>query len=67
MRTERFQQNIKTRVPAELKRELESIAQGRHLDLSDIVREALRIYAVKNNPAQLELLANGTKGGSTFQ
>lgn len=48
MSTEKLEGQIKTRVPAEVKRELEDIAQNRHLDLSDIVREAFREYLEKH-------------------
>ncbi len=39
-----FSEEIKTRVPEAVKRRLEAEARERELDLSDIVREALREY-----------------------
>lgn len=42
MAVERFDASVKTRVPSELKQGLKAIAQRRHLDVADIVREALR-------------------------
>jgi hypothetical protein len=42
MSTERLNEAIKTRVPRASKRALEQIARERHLDVADIVREALR-------------------------
>ena len=44
MGTERLNADIKTRLPRELKEVLERIAARRHLDLSDICREAFREY-----------------------
>jgi predicted transcriptional regulator len=40
-------ESIKTRVPKGSKRALDQIAKERHLDLSDIVREALREYLMR--------------------
>lgn len=42
-----FNEEIKTRVPEAVKRRLEAEAQSRELDLSDIVREALREYLAR--------------------
>lgn len=58
MRTELLNEQIKTRVPEQVKRDLEAIAKSRHLELSDIVREALRLYVAKNDANQMELLGD---------
>lgn len=44
MSHETLNYQVKTRVPKKIRVRLEEIAAARHLDLSDIVREALRIY-----------------------
>lgn len=44
-----FNEEIKTRVPEPVKRRLEEEARNRELDLSDIVREALREYLARKN------------------
>jgi hypothetical protein len=38
---------IKTRIPRSQKKELEAIARGRQLKVSDIVREALRAHILR--------------------
>lgn len=59
MRTEgntkpRLTEEAKTRVPSEHKEALAAIAETRHLDLSDILREAIREYL--ESPAQKAVL-----------
>lgn len=44
MTTKAMKQEVKTRVPSEHREALVAIAEQRHLDLSDIIREALREY-----------------------
>ena len=44
MKHELMTEQVKTRVPKATRKRLEKIAGARHLDLSDIVREALRTY-----------------------
>lgn len=62
MSTERLKEQVKVRVPRDVKRGLELIAANRHLEMSDIAREAFRQFLAKNDPAQLELeAANGKK------
>jgi hypothetical protein len=48
MATANFTDEVKTRVTRRMKRDLERRAAARELDLSDIVREALRDYFAKN-------------------
>jgi Ribbon-helix-helix protein, copG family len=47
MRRPRLDAEIKTRLPNRTKETLQQIAEDRHLELSDIVREALREYVAK--------------------
>lgn len=47
MATETLDAHLKTRVPAAVKAAFEKIAEDRHLDVSDIAREALREYLEK--------------------
>lgn len=47
MMTEKLECHIKTRVPEPIKSALETVAVERHLDLSDIAREAFREYLEK--------------------
>lgn len=47
MSTEKLEASVKTRVTPSMKAELESIAAHRHLDVADIVREAVREYVAK--------------------
>jgi len=54
MSTERLEGQVKTRVPKLTKAALEQIATERHLDVSDIVREALRQYIARNGSKQME-------------
>lgn len=42
--SERLNAEIKTRVPGRVRRQLQQLANDRHLDLSDLAREALREY-----------------------
>lgn len=44
MGTEPLNATVKCRVPGPIKEALDKIAADRHLDLSDITREALREY-----------------------
>jgi len=44
MSTEPLAAELKTRLQPSMKRALELIADRRHLDTADIVREALRLY-----------------------
>jgi len=61
MSTEKLEADIKTRVQPSMKRQLESIAASRHLDVADIVREALREFVAKQpetlNPQPVEQAA----------
>lgn len=62
-----FNEEIKTRVPGSVKRRLEAQAQSRELDLSDIVREALREYLAKQplvSDSRPQTLAS-TNGGQS--
>lgn len=43
-------ETIKVRVPAGTRGALEEMADRRHLEMSDVVREALRDYVEKNDP-----------------
>jgi Arc/MetJ-type ribon-helix-helix transcriptional regulator len=54
MRTKKLENSIKFRLPDDLRRLAERIAQERFLDLSDVVREALREYVAKHKPAEPE-------------
>ena len=47
MGTECYDAEIKTRVTARQKKQFERLAAERHLDVSDIVREAMREYLGK--------------------
>lgn len=47
MSTERLEAEIKTRVQPDIKKAFEDIADARHLNTADIVREALREYLAK--------------------
>ena len=47
MGTEIYNAEIKTRVTARQKNQFVRLANDRHLDVSDIVREALREYIAK--------------------
>lgn len=51
MSTEKLEASIKTRVATTTKEALEKIAATRHLDVSDIVREAVREYVAKSDNA----------------
>jgi len=44
MSYETLNASVRTRVPKKIRTRLEEIAIARHLDLSDIIREALRVY-----------------------
>ena len=44
---ESLNEEIKARVPESIKFEILKIADRRHLDMSDVVREALRDYVAK--------------------
>ena len=50
MGTEIYDAEIKTRVTARQKNQFQRLANDRHLDVSDIVREALRNYLATNPP-----------------
>ncbi len=50
MGTEVLEKEVKVRVPKEIKRALSKLADERHLDLSDIAREAFRDFLAKNQP-----------------
>lgn len=50
MARETFEAEIKTRVPANVKQAFQVIADSRHLDMADIVREAFREYLAKQQP-----------------
>ena len=56
-----FNEEIKTRVPEAVKRRLEAEAKSRELDLSDIVREALREYLAR----QPDPILAATNGGQS--
>ena len=43
---------IKTRVQPSIKKAFEQLAQDRHLDTADIVREALREFLSKQSPKE---------------
>lgn len=49
----KFSEEIKTRVPKLVKRKLKAVADARHLDLSDIAREAYREFLAKPENATL--------------
>ncbi|MCF7762787.1 MAG: ribbon-helix-helix domain-containing protein [Verrucomicrobia bacterium] len=44
MSQDNLNEAVRTRVPVEMKEELSRIARGRHLKVSDVVREALRSF-----------------------
>lgn len=48
MRRNELDDEIKTRVPSSVKRELERIAAARELTVSDILREAARLYLARH-------------------
>ena len=48
MSKERLTEDIKIRVPPAVKATIARVADGRHLAISDIVREALREYVDRN-------------------
>lgn len=48
MSAEKLTADIKTRVPTGVKLAFEQIAEGRHLDVADIAREAFREYLAKH-------------------
>lgn len=52
MSNEKLEASIKTRVSPTTKEALEKIAAARHLDVSDIVREAVREYVGKTEQSQ---------------
>jgi len=47
MRTERLDAAIKTRVPRRDRESIQRIAEARHLDMADIVRQAIREYLAR--------------------
>lgn len=49
MVTEKLDNQIKVRVPAEVKKAFEQLASMRHLDVADVVREALRDFLGNQN------------------
>ena len=60
MKRERRDEEVKARVTPDVKKHCEMIARSRHLDLSDILREAVREYLAKYpeqqaDPKQQEL------------
>lgn len=54
MSTERLNADVRTRVSPTVKAEFERIAEDRHLDVADIVREALREYLARHPHPQNE-------------
>lgn len=48
MGTERYDTSVKTNVSTTVKKALQNIADARHLDLSDVTRDAFREYLERN-------------------
>jgi hypothetical protein len=57
MSNELLTAEIKTRVQPQVKEAFEAIARDRHLDVSDIVREAFREFLAKHPKPQPEEVA----------
>lgn len=55
MSRERLSSKVQTRVSDDSKSKLEQIANGRHLDTADVVREAIREY-IERHPVDQPLL-----------
>lgn len=49
MSNEKLTHTVRSRIPRKMRRQLQRVADARHLELSDIVREALRTYLGSQN------------------
>ena len=56
MRRNGFTEQVKTRLSIGMKQQLEAIAKERELDVSDIIRDALREFVAKRNAVVEKLL-----------
>jgi predicted transcriptional regulator len=49
MSTQKLTSDIKVRVPTSVRKAFEEVAKSRHLELSDIAREAFREFLARQN------------------
>lgn len=61
MSRERLNEEIKTRVPTEVKIAFDRLAEERHLSQAAVVREAMREYLERVGDPQLDLSLNGKR------